>query len=91
MAQIEFNLGRAIPLNTMLPNGGGQAVLPQGLQHVEGLYIIRNINTENRYMGISRDIRNRFAGPQGTCFELGFNRNTLDNIYICLLWNNAIS
>lgn len=87
MADVEFRLGNAIALNQMLPGVAGVAVgLPAALTATPGLYVILNQNNaqENRYMGISTNLRDRFSGRQGACFELGFGQAVLNNIYAFL-------
>ena len=103
MAEVEYRLTHAITLNQILPAGAGVAVgLPADFPNAEGLYLILNQNgmQENRYMGISNDIRDRFAGRQGACYELGFEQAVLNGIYAfigtmryrdngAVGWNNA--
>lgn len=85
MAKIIFALGPPIKLNQLLPeNAGVPVALPLSITHAQGIYLILNQQLanpkENRYMGISTDLRKRFASRQGSCFELGFSRITLDDI-----------
>lgn len=81
MADVEFNLGAAIMLAPMIPIAtGAPTALPAGFPAAAGLYLIYNQNTNNRYMGISNNLNNRFAGRQGACFELGFPQNVLNNV-----------
>ena len=87
MAEVQYQLNAAIPLNQLLPaNPGVPTALPAAFVNQPGLYIILNQNNpqENRYMGISDNLRNRFAGRQGVCFELGFAPQVLNNIYAFL-------
>jgi hypothetical protein len=87
MANIMFNLGAPISLNQMLPDEAGEPVaLPHAIPNTQGLYLILNQNNqqENRYMGISVELRTRFAARQGSCFELGFAKSVLNNIYAYL-------
>lgn len=87
MADVEYRLGNAIALNQMLPVAAGvAAALPATLTATAGLYLILNQNNaqENRYMGISTNLRDRFSGRQAACFELGFAQTVLNNIYAFL-------
>ena len=82
---IQFNLSDAIQLTPLAaPYNGGEGVLPDGINGAgEGIYLILNrcLGTENRYMGISENIHNRFSGRLGVVFELGFPRSYLTKIW----------
>lgn len=61
-------------------NGGyGVAVLPQNMNFA-GTYIIVNTNSNNRYIGISGDIANRFRTRLATVTEMGFTQVEMGNI-----------
>lgn len=85
MADVWFDLGNPIQLAPMIPLVAGVATaLPAGIQgnHSGGIYLILNQSyvPANRYMGITDDIQNRFAGRQGACFELGFAQASLNQV-----------
>lgn len=87
MGNVLYQLGALIPLNQILPNLPGVPVgMPAAFVAQPGIYLILNQNNpqENRYMGISGDLRDRFAGRQGACFELGFPQNVLNNVFAFL-------
>ena len=90
VARVCFALSNGIPLHPMIPAGAGAAALPAALTHDPGIYVIHNHSyaPENRYMGITNDFRNRFAGRQGACFELGIRQGALMNVdaYIGRVW-----
>lgn len=84
MARVEYRLSFPIYLTNILPPGPGVPVaLPGAFPHNPGLYIILNQNNpqENRYMGISNDLRQRFSERQGVCYDLGFAQAILNGIY----------
>ncbi|MCK6436711.1 hypothetical protein [Rivihabitans pingtungensis] len=83
MAVVRYDFNILFPLNQMLPANPGVAVNLNGLPATPGLYLILNQQdrAENRYMGISQNVRDRFQGRQGACFELGFSQQALNNIY----------
>lgn len=91
MGDIYFDLHSSDDLAGMTPQpmpGGGftNAALPPGL-HGGGLYIIYNHLTNNRYIGISVDLANRFGGRMSVITELGFDHHTMSNILIW--WGRA--
>lgn len=105
MADVWFDLGNPIQLAPMIPTVAGVATnLPAGIHgnHNGGIYLILNqrYNPPNRYLGITDDFQNRFAGRQGVCFELGITQASLTNVMAFLgtvkyrnngamLWTNA--
>jgi hypothetical protein len=68
----------------MAGGGFGVAALPGGMYNVPGMYIIINCNppTENRYVGISTDIGDRFRTRMATVTELDIDAATLANIHV---------
>lgn len=66
-----------------LPGGGfGYAALPQGMPNAPRIYMIYNIATENRYVGIAGDLVNRFTSRMAAVTELGFAAATMQNIVV---------
>lgn len=91
MGDIYFDFAQSDTLAGMAPAplpGGGftNAALPAGL-HGGGMYVIYNHFTQNRYIGISVDLAQRFAGRMSVVTELGFDHHTMGNILIW--WGTA--
>lgn len=83
MADVWFDLGHPIGLDTMIPANNGVATnLPVGIygNTQGGVYLIYNPGQNNRYMGITTNFSKRFASRQGSCFELGLPRNALTGV-----------
>ena len=55
------------------------AALPAGMD-MAGIYIIVNTKTNNRYVGISSNIKNRFNTRLATVTEMGFNNLEMQRI-----------
>ncbi|KAA0680882.1 hypothetical protein DS837_23465 [Azospirillum brasilense] len=77
MFHIIYNLINSANCSGMAPepaDGGGftNATLPDGMA-MPGFYIIVNTLTNNRYIGISGNIRERFKTRLATVTEMGFN------------------
>lgn len=94
MGYIYYRLTNASSLQAMVPpalGGGmfGAAALPAGMAGVAGIYIIINCNgpLENRYIGISQNIGNRFAGRMSVVTELGFSAATMAQIFV--VWRSV--
>jgi len=84
MADVQYRLSNPIPLIHMIPSTAGTPTnIPAAIPAQAGLYIILNQNnpTDNRYMGISKNLRSRFQSRQGACFELGLEQGVLSNVY----------
>jgi hypothetical protein len=86
---IYYRLTNAASLQNMAPAalmGGGfaAAALPPGMAGFAGMYIIINCigATENRYIGISQNIGNRFSTRMSVVTELGFPTATMAQIYV---------
>lgn len=84
MSLVHFNLLHSTNLANMapptLPNGNfGNAQLPNGMD-MPGMYIIVNTGTNNRYIGIANNIKNRFSHRLPTVVELGFDNATMSRI-----------
>ncbi len=91
MSIIRFNLNNAASLAGMAPPalaGGafGPAVLPPGMVGA-GMYIIVNTHTNNRYVGISTNLPNRFATRMATVTEAGFSVAQMNQIGV--FWGAA--
>ncbi len=91
MSNIHFDLTNSANLQGMAPApipGGGfaNAVLPNGMA-MAGSYIIVNTNSNNRYIGISGNIANRFNTRLATVTEMGFAVATMANIGV--IWGNT--
>src|SRR5215212_7334392 len=76
MGYIHYDLSLSANCAGMAPvptAGGnfGPATLPIGMA-MTGTYIIVNTLTNNRYIGIANDIRNRFNTRLATVTEMGF-------------------
>ena len=89
MGYIYYQLNNSSNLQGMappaIPGGGfGVAALPPGMAGVAGMYIIINCAgaVENRYMGISHNIGNRFNTRMATVTEMGIDAATLGNIHV---------
>lgn len=92
MATITYNLHNAGTLAGMappaLPFGGfGAAALPIGLGGA-GMYMIINTKTNNRYVGTSGDLAQRFNARMGVITEMGFSTAQMHRI--TLIWGNVI-
>lgn len=84
MSVVNFNFNNGALLGGMAPPalpGGmfGPAVLPPGLAGA-GMYMIVNNNTNNRYVGISTNLANRFAKRMETITEFGFSVAQMNQI-----------
>lgn len=84
MGAVHFNLNQGALLGGMAPPalaGGafGNAALPVGLVGA-GAYLIVNNNTNNRYVGISTNLANRFATRLATITEMGFSTAQMNQI-----------
>jgi hypothetical protein len=92
MSQVVYNLMNASTLQCMVPpmapGGGayGNASLPLGLAG-QGMYIIVNTITNNRYAGISTDLAQRFNTRMATVTEMGFSEQQMNDIW--LFWGAA--
>ena len=89
MGYVYYRLNNAANLQGMAPPalvGGafGNAALPAGMAGVAGMYIIINSHgvVENRYIGISSNIGNRFNTRMATVTEMGIDAVTLGNIHV---------
>ena len=70
------------------PAGGGfgAAALPAGLAN-QGMYIIFNNSTNNRYAGISTNLASRFNTRMAVVTELGFSQAVMNQIAV--FWGGA--
>jgi hypothetical protein len=89
MGYVYYRLNFSSHLQGMAPpaligGGFGAAALPGGMAGVAGMYIIINCNgpVENRYVGISSNIGNRFNTRMATVTEMGISAATLANIHV---------
>lgn len=89
MGYIYYRLTHSATLQGMAPPalaGGafGPAALPGGMAGMAGMYIIINCHGafENRYIGISQNIGNRFNTRMATITELGFPPAIMGQIYV---------
>lgn len=93
MSQVIYNLMNASTLRCMVPpmtpgsGAYGNASLPLGLAG-QGMYIIVNIDTNNRYAGISTDLAQRFNSRLATVTEMGFSEQQMERIW--LFWGTAL-
>jgi len=87
MSQVVYNLMNGSTLRCMVPpttpGGGayGNASLPLGLAG-QGMYIMVNIDTNNRYAGISTDLTQRFNTRLATVTEMGFSEQEMEKIWL---------
>lgn len=86
MSVVNFNLNNGATLAGMAPPalpGGlfGNATLPMGLAGA-GMYLIVNTKTNNRYVGISTDLAQRFNTRMATVTELGFSTAQMNRIAV---------
>jgi hypothetical protein len=87
MSQVVYNLMNGATLSCMVPptqpGGGayGDASLPQGLAG-QGMYIIVNTVSNNRYAGISTDLAQRFNSRMATVTEMGFTTELMNRIWV---------
>ncbi|MEO0972292.1 MAG: GIY-YIG nuclease family protein [Pseudomonadota bacterium] len=84
MSVVVYNLLNTALLQGMAPPalpGGrfGRAALPGGLIG-GGIYIIYNNNTQNRYVGISRQLDRRFGKRMATVTEMGSSFATMTQL-----------
>lgn len=92
MSQVVYNLMNGSTLRCMVPpttpGGGayGNASLPLGLAG-QGMYIIANIDINNRYAGISTDLTQRFNTRLATVTEMGFSEQQMEKIW--LFWGTV--
>jgi len=94
MAYIYYQLINSSNLQGMAPpaapgGGFGVAALPAGMFGTAGMYIIINSSgpVENRYIGISSNIGNRFNTRMATVTEMGIDAATLANIHV--VWGSV--
>jgi len=85
MSDVYYNFNATGSLAGMAPpaaagGGFGPATLPAGLVG-QGMYIITNTNTNNRYIGISTNLANRFNTRMATITECGFAAATMGTIF----------
>lgn len=86
MSQIIYNLTNGSRLGCMVPpmyQGGawGNATLPLGLAG-QGMYIIVNQGTNNRYAGTSTNLTKRFSSRMATVTEMGFSEQEMNQIIV---------
>lgn len=81
MGRIIFDLNNGSTLGTMVPTVGAFAFLPPTLTG-HGLYIIFNRQTNNRYIGKSSNLPNRFQKRLEAVGELGFSVYQLSRINV---------
>ena len=86
MSDIYFNFDHTDSLQGMAPpdidgDGFGNASLPSQLAG-QGMYIIANVETNNRYVGISTDLARRFKDRLPTVTELGLSSETMSKIVV---------
>lgn len=91
MSQVVYQLMSASTLRCMVPpmqgpGAYGDAALPVGLAG-SGMYIIVNVDTGNRYVGISTDLAARFSPRMATVTEMGFRANWMEKVW--LFWGGA--
>jgi hypothetical protein len=92
MSQVVYNLMNCSTLRCMVPpktsgsGAYGNASLPLGLAG-QGMYIIVNTDTNNRYAGISSDLTQRFNTRLATVTEMGFSEEQMEQIW--LFWGAA--
>lgn len=94
MGYVFFRLNRGASLAGMapaaLPGGDfGKAALPPGMAGAAGMYIVINCQADqhNRYVGISSNIGQRFAGRMAAVTELGFPTATMEQIHV--VWGSV--
>lgn len=81
MCCILYPLINTGPLETLASLGAGQpGTLPQGMGTQPGLYVIYNSLSNNRYIGKSGDMAQRFASRMLTVNELGLTTQNLSGI-----------
>ncbi|RMH61262.1 MAG: hypothetical protein D6677_12160 [Calditrichaeota bacterium] len=93
LGAVMFNLNNAAKLGTMVPpdfGGGhfGTARLPHGLIG-PGIYMIVNLHTNNRYVGISTELEKRFGSRLSVVTELGFTTAQMDKIGV--YWGTVLT
>ncbi len=83
MAQVEYELGAAVLLSPMIGALGVATNIPAAIAAVPGIYLIlnQNANPQNRYLGISDNLQNRFRGTPGRLLRIGFPTAVLNNVY----------
>jgi len=86
MSNINFNLTNASYLGGMAPPalaGGafGNATLPHGLAGA-GIYLIVNEANDNRYVGISNNLAQRFATRMATVTEMGWSTANMNQLSV---------
>lgn len=92
MSTVNYNLNNGATLSVMAPaplaaGGFGAAALPAGLAGA-GIYIILNDNHNNRYVGVSNDLAQRFQPRLETVTEMGFDQAEMNDI---LVWWGGIT
>lgn len=81
MGYINFDLFQSGSLHTLASAGAGlPGTLPPGMGANGRLYMICNQNNNNRYVGKSGDLRDRFEGRMLTVNEFGLSQADLANI-----------
>jgi hypothetical protein len=64
-------------------NKWSDSSLPPTLNKGSGaMYVIHNYGTDNRYVGRTDNLKNRFGGRLGVCWELGLDQKNLKGIYV---------
>jgi hypothetical protein len=95
MAYINFDLSNAASLHTLASGGAGLAgTLPPGMPGIGGLYLIFNAINDNRYIGKSGNLRQRFEGRMLTVNELGLSQANLAGLGVfwgdVATWNTPV-
>ncbi|WP_233839169.1 GIY-YIG nuclease family protein [Paraburkholderia sp. ZP32-5] len=81
MGYINFDLTNSGSLSTLASAGAGMAgTLPVGMPATGGLYLIYHQANNNRYIGKSGDLRQRFDGRMLTVNEFGLSPANLANL-----------
>ncbi|WP_444930451.1 hypothetical protein ACJJIF_01295 [Microbulbifer sp. SSSA002] len=81
MGYINFDLSNAGSLHTLASPGPNIAgTLPAGIPAAGGLYLIHHSTNDNRYIGKSGNLRQRFEGRMLTVNEFGLSQANLANL-----------
>jgi len=78
MYTFSYTLSRPVNLSRLVADEeGGTVSIPSEFTTAGGIYLIFNLQTNTRYMGVTQNMNARFGPRQQVCYELGFNKTDL--------------